>query len=82
MMKRNEIVAPTFRQDIHCMQMLQKKLQDSTDMTRFLPHFRVEKLRQENFHSNFVLRTVASDIAEYLRILRGNDIFIRKPEGI
>ncbi len=31
---------------------LRKRLQDSTDMITFLPHFQVVKLQQENYHSS------------------------------
>ena len=31
---------------------LRKRLQDSTDMITFRPHFQVEKLQQENYHSS------------------------------
>ena len=52
----NEIVAPTFRQDIHCMADVQKKLHVSTDMTRFLQLCHPVRLLQEKCHSSFALK--------------------------
>ena len=57
MRQTNEIVAPTFRQDLPPSgRSWLRKWQDSSDMTIFRPHFRAERLRQVNCLTSCVLK--------------------------
>ena len=62
-------------------QMLQRRLQDSSDMTKSRPHFRPEKLQQENFRLNSALK-MWQEISQSTADSQRNDLFFRKPEGI
>ena len=48
----SEVIAPTFRHDLFRIADLAEEVARSTDMITFRPHFQVEKLQQENYHSS------------------------------
>ena len=80
--KTNEIVAPTFRQDIHC------TADVAEEVARFYGYDKIPTTLPNGEATTgklpFKLRIeqVARDIAGILRIFRGNDLFLRKPQGV
>ena len=80
--KTNEIVAPTFRQDIHCTRTLPRKWQDSTDMTKSPPPFPTARRDHRQASVQTEDRAGGKGYRGILRIFRGNDLLLRKPQGV
>ena len=79
----NEIVAPTFRQDIHCMADVAEEVArfygyDKIPTTLAIP----VRLLQVKLPFKLRIENVARDIAEYCGFSEGMTYSFREPEGI